>query len=124
MRTIIIIVQIVAALGLLNVWLLRASKRTAYRGGGASSMREEFAAYGLPDWFMYLVGALKIAVAILLLVGIWVPSVVLPTALLLCILMLGALSMHVKIGDPIVKSLPAFGMLALGIVMALASKNW
>ncbi len=124
MRTIIIIVQIVAALGLLNVWLLRASKRTAYRGGAASSMREEFAAYGLPDWFMYLVGALKIAVAILLLVGIWVPSVVLPTALLLCILMLGALSMHVKIGDPIVKSLPAFGMLALGIVMALASKNW
>ena len=87
-------------------------------------MREEFAAYGLPEWFMYLIGALKIVVAVLLIIGIWVPAVVLPTATLLCILMLGALSMHVKIGDPIMKSLPALGMLALGIVMVLASKNW
>ncbi len=124
MHTIIIIVQIVAALGLLNVWLLRSTKRTAYRGGAAGSMREEFAAYGLPEWFMYLIGALKIVVAVLLIIGIWVPAVVLPTATLLCILMLGALSMHVKIGDPIMKSLPALGMLALGIVMVLASKNW
>ena len=49
------ILQIVVGLGLLNVWLLRVQSSTAFRGGSAQSLREEFAAYDLPDWFFYLV---------------------------------------------------------------------
>ena len=118
MRTVIYVLQITAALGLLNVWLLRFNQRTAYRGGSAGSMREEFAAYGLPAWFAYVIGILKVGSAIALIVGIWVPVLVLPAAGLISVLMVGALSMHVKIHDPLQKSLPALGMLAicLGIV--------
>ena len=113
MRTVMIILQIAAALGLLNVWLLRFNRRTAYRGGGAGSMTEEFAAYGLPAWFAYLIGALKVGSALALIAGIWFPAVVLPAAALVCVLMVGALAMHARIGDPLTKSLPALGMLAL-----------
>ena len=117
MRTIIYILQIIVALGLLNVWLLRFNQRTAYRGGNASSMREEFAAYGLPAWFAYLIGVLKIGSALALIVGIWLPVLVLPAAGLISVLMVGALSMHIKIHDPLKKSLPALGMLALSLAI-------
>ena len=117
MRTIVVICQIVAALGLLNVWLLRSSQATPYRGGEARSMREEFQAYGLPAWFTWVIGALKIGVAVCFLAGIWIPALVLPAALLLSILMLGALAMHVRVHDPVKKSLPALGMLTLALII-------
>ena len=107
------ILQLTAALGLLNVWLLRFNRRTAYRGGEAASMPEEFAAYGLPAWFAYVIGTLKVGAALALIAGIWFPAVVLPAAALICVLMLGALAMHARIGDPLRKSLPALGMLLL-----------
>ena len=115
MQTLIYALQITAALGLLNVWLLRFNQRTAYRGGSAGSMREEFAAYGLPAWFAYVIGVLKVGAAIALIAGIWMPILVLPAATLIAALMVGALSMHIKIHDPLKKSLPALGMLALSL---------
>ena len=121
MRTIVVICQIVAALGLLNVWLLRSSQATPYRGGEARSMREEFQAYGLPAWFTYVIGALKIGVAVSLIAGLWILALVLPAALLLCVLMLGALAMHVKVHDPLKKSLPALGMLTLALIIVWGS---
>ena len=45
MKTVALIFQILVALGLLNVWLLRFRKPTPYRGGQARSMPEEFAAF-------------------------------------------------------------------------------
>ena len=113
MGTVMVILQIAAALGLLNVWLLRFNRRTAYRGGTAGSMPEEFAAYGLPAWFAYVIGILKVGSALALIAGIWFPQLVLPAAALIVVLMLGALAMHAKIGDPPKKFLPALAMLAL-----------
>jgi hypothetical protein len=63
MNYLIIVLQLVVALGILNVWLLRANRATAYRGGNAKNMREEFATYGLPYWFMCVIGVLKVALA-------------------------------------------------------------
>ena len=76
-------------------------------------MPEEFAAYGLPVWFAYVIGSLKVGSALALIAGIWFPQLVLPAAALIVILMLGALGMHAKIGDPPKKFLPALAMLAL-----------
>ena len=80
MESVIFAIQIVIALGLLNVWLLRARKATNYRGADAQNMKEEFEAYGLPAWSLGVVGFLKIALAILLLAGVWFPSVTKPAA--------------------------------------------
>jgi hypothetical protein len=113
------ILQVVVGLGLLNVWLLRAQSPTAFRGGAAQSLREEFAAYDLPYWFFYTIGVLKIGSAVLLIVGIWIPGVVAPAAGTVAVLMVGALSMHAKVKDPLIKSLPAFLMLLMAVAIVL-----
>jgi uncharacterized membrane protein YphA (DoxX/SURF4 family) len=107
------VLQLVVGLGLLNVWLIRANASTAYRGGTAQSLKEEFAEYGLPEWMFFLVGALKIVAGIALIVGLWMPRLVLPAAGVVVVLMVGALTMHVKVKDPWIKSLPAFLMLLM-----------
>ena len=111
------VLQIVVALGLLNVWLVRAQASTAYRGGAAQSLKEEFSAYGLPDWTFFAVGFLKVASAVLLIVGIWAPVLIRPPAAIVAVLMIGALAMHAKVRDPLTKSLPAFLMLVMCVAI-------
>ncbi len=123
MYTVQIILQCVVALGLLNVWLLRANQSTAYRGGGAGNMREEFAAYGLPPLAMYVVGTLKVGAALCLLAGVWLPSLVFPAALLVALLMVGALAMHVKIHDPAKSSVPALTLLLFCVVICVLARR-
>jgi uncharacterized membrane protein YphA (DoxX/SURF4 family) len=121
MKIVSLIVQIFIALGLLNVWLLRFHKPTRYRGGDARSMSEEFAVYGLPRWILWVVGAVKVSCAICLLVGIWVPVLIAPAATMLLVLMMGAIAMHVKVHDPLIKSVPASAVLALSAVLLIST---
>jgi uncharacterized membrane protein YphA (DoxX/SURF4 family) len=113
METLVQICQIIVGCGLLNVWLLRFNKATAYRGGAATSMKDEFAAYGLPAWSCYVVGILKVGSALALLAGLLYPVLVLPAAVIVAVLMAGAVAMHLKVGDPFKKSVPALSVLAL-----------
>jgi hypothetical protein len=119
MRWFVIACQVAIALGLLNVWLLRTGKASPWRGGGATNMREEFAAYGLPAWAPSVVGFLKIGLALLLIAGLWLPALTRPAAIAVAVLMVGAIAMHVKVGDPPQKSLPAAALLVLALVVAL-----
>ncbi|MDQ2843974.1 MAG: DoxX family protein [Acidobacteriota bacterium] len=123
MHTTQVILQCAVALGLLNVWLLRAKQSTPYRGGNAQTMREEFAAYGLPPLAMYLVGTLKVGAALCLIAGVWWPSLVFPAALLIAILMVGAVAMHVKIQDPARKSVPAALLLLICAVICFLDRR-
>ncbi|HYO05009.1 MAG TPA: DoxX family protein [Mycobacterium sp.] len=113
------ILQVIVGIGLLNVWLVRARASTAFRGGSAQSLREEFAAYGLPDWSFYAVGVLKIGSAVLLIVGIWVPELIRPAAVTVAVLMIGALAMHAKVKDKLTKFLPAFLLLVMAVAIVL-----
>lgn len=110
---------VVVGLGLLNVWLLRARTDTAYRGGTAHTLREEFSAYGLPTFMFYLVGALKISAGVILLASLWWPMPTQWAAAVVAGLMIGAMVMHVRVKDPVRKSVPAALMLAMcvGIVV-------
>lgn len=118
MQTITLILQVVIALGLFNVWLLRFSRSTPYRGGAAGTMPEEFLAYGLPRWSTYLVGLLKLGAGLALIIGLWHPHWVRPAALLIVGLMVGAIFMHFKIRDPLKKNLPALVMLILSVSLS------
>ena len=117
MKILLNTVQIIVALGLVNVWILRFGRKTAYRGGAGESLPGEFAAYGLPSWSVWLVGALKLSCAALFVAGIWLPKAVAPAAGVLIGLMLGALLMHVKVRDPLIRSLPAALMLGMSIFL-------
>jgi len=113
-----IAIKLIVGLSILNVWLLRANKSTEWRGGDANNIVEEFETYGLPKWFMYLIGGLKSVLAVLLLASIMYPQVELLAAYGIAFLMTGAVSMHFKIGDPLKKSLPAFTFLVLSLAIA------
>ena len=80
MEILIQALQVIVALGLLNVWLIRSSKSTPYRGGDAQTISEEFAAYGLPAFMMYVVGGLKVIIALAMIAGLWIPALVIPAA--------------------------------------------
>jgi len=116
---ILVVIHLLAAFGLLNVWIFRFKNKTKYRGGNAKNMKEEFATYGLPEWFMYVVGTLKILIAIALIIGIWFESLTFPVASILAILMLGAISMHIKVRDNFRKIIPAIIMLIFSIALVL-----
>ncbi len=120
MQLVINIIQVIIALGIFNVWLLRRDKSTNWRGGNATTMKEEFAVYGLPGWSVNVIGGLKLLFAALLIAGIWYPGLTQPAAAGVAILMLGAIAMHIKVKDPLQKSLPAFTMMALSLVILLA----
>ena len=113
--------QVLIALGLINVWLVRSRRATKYRGAGAKNMKEEFSAYGLPVWFMYVIGFFKIVIALVMLLTLFIPPLMypigFPALILLSVLMLGAISMHIKVKDPLVKALPAVSMLVMALTI-------
>ena len=114
--------QVIVGLGLLNVWLLRRQSSTAYRGGDAKNLKDEFAAYGLPAPMFYVVGGLKIICGVLLLVGLAYPPVVLPAAAVVAVLMVGAVAMHLKVSDPVSKYVLAALMLAMSGAICVISR--
>lgn len=120
MEWIKIAIQLIIAVSIFNVWIIRFGMPTSWRGGSAKSMKEEFEAYGLPEWFMKLIGFLKLTLAALLIAGIFVPDLIKPAAIGMAILMLGAIVMHIKVKDSLVKSFPAFSFLVLSLILIFA----
>jgi uncharacterized membrane protein YphA (DoxX/SURF4 family) len=119
MSSLALVAQIVVALGIFNVWILRRNRPTPYRPDGAGNMEEEFRRYGLPDWVRVAVGFTKVSLAVLLLVGVLFTPLAVGAATLMALLMVSALIAHVRVGDPWVKSMPAFVMLTLSAVVIL-----
>lgn len=118
-RIVASVLQLIIGIGLLNVWLVRRQASTSYRGGSAQSLQEEFAAYGLPVAMFYVVGALKIVSGIVLIAGVWFRLPVALAAAVVAVLMVGALAMHMKVKDPVVKTVPAVVMLVLCVALLI-----
>lgn len=115
----IILAQVIIFIGIYNVWFFRFSKNTAWRGKNAKNMTEEFAVYGLPKWSVFVIGFLKVLSATMIFLGIFIPLIAKPFALILSILMFGAILMHIKVKDNARKSLPAFIMFLLSLFVYL-----
>ncbi len=109
--------QLIIALSVIRVWTMNFNKPSRWRGGGAKNMKEEFIAYGLPSWIMYLVGTLKVVFSIGLIAGLWIPELVKFSASGIAIMMFFAIVMHVKIKDPISRSIPAITFLILSVLI-------
>ena len=119
MENLHIAIQIIIAIGVFNVWILRFSKPSIYRAADSINMETEFKAYGFNKMFMKIIGFSKLTLACLLIAGIWYPSLVNISAFLMGCLMVGAIGVHVKINDPLIKSLPAFTMLVLCSILMI-----
>ncbi|TGE13858.1 DoxX family protein [Hymenobacter elongatus] len=107
MNTGVVVAQLVIAFSIVIVWVFRFD-----------NIVKEFKQYGLPDLVRNLVGAAKIALATLLVAGIWFPALVLVPALLMAFLMLCAQVAHIKVRNPWHKYVPSLLLLLLSLFVA------
>ena len=123
MDTILIILQLFVGLNILRIWLVTNQRESIYRGGEgkAKTLRGEFEYYGLSVGFMYVVGTLKVAMCLGLILGVWMPNITPFAAGGLIILMLGAVAMHFKVRDRFQTYLPALLMLTLSSLILYLS---
>jgi hypothetical protein len=106
------IALIIVAVSIVIVWVFRFD-----------NIVKEFKQYGLSDLTRTMVGSAKIALATLLVAGIWYPSLVLVPALLMAFLMLSAQYFHFKVNNPWQKRMPSLFLLLLCLFIAAVSLN-
>ncbi len=116
---VVIILKVIVSLSMLNVWLIQPTKPTKWRGGNATTIIEEFEVYGLSKTMCYVIGFLKVSLALLLLASIWFESITAYASSGLALLLFGSIVMHIKIRDPFFKSYPALLFLLMTIVIAI-----
>jgi uncharacterized membrane protein YphA (DoxX/SURF4 family) len=114
------VAQAFIAIAMFDVWLFRYDRPQRARGGDAQSMVEEFRVYGLPDWFRNVVRVLKLTAGTLMVAGIWSAQAALVAGIMLVILMGGAIAMHIKVRDPLLKSIPATTFFVLSALVTYA----
>ena len=115
-----IVAQVLIALTIYSVWLIRPNWETAYRAADARNLKEEFAVYRLPIWVLYLVGFIKLSLASALLAGIWMSNLVVPAAYGMAVLMTVAIVVHLRVrNDSFLKAAPAVTILCLCLFVAL-----
>lgn len=119
MDYLLIALTLIVSLGILNVWVLRRDRQTAYRGQDARTLREEFTAYGLPAWVFPVIGVTKVLLATALLASLQFSFLGKPAAIALGLIMLVAFALHLKVRDAAIKSAPSLAVLAMcvGIIL-------
>ena len=110
MENLINLSQIIVAISVVYVWTFRFH-----------NVLKEFEQFGLRDLTRNIVGATKISLATLLIVGIWNSSLVLIPSILMGLIMIGAQYFHFKISNPFIKHLPSLILLALCAFIAYSS---
>lgn len=112
MTNLLISAQIVVATSVFYVWIFRYDV-----------IIKEFKQFGINDLTRAFVGASKIALATLLIAGIWYPSLITIPAILMGIFMLAAQYFHFKIKNPLIKHLPSLVLLILCVFIVLVSMD-
>ena len=110
MENLINLAQLIVAISVVYVWTFRYH-----------NVVKEFKQFGLSDLTRNFVGATKIALATLLVVGIWYSSLVLIPSILMGLLMISAQYFHFKISNPFIKHLPSLILLILSAFIAFLS---
>ena len=112
MHTLSIYAQLIIAVSVSYVWIFRYD-----------NIVREFKQYGISDLVRNIVGASKIALATMLVVGVYYPALVLIPALLMAGLMLCAQVAHIKAKNPFMKFVPSALLLILSLFVAGVSSG-
>jgi hypothetical protein len=102
--------QVVVAISVYFVWIFRFH-----------NVVKEFEEFGLSDVVRNFVGASKISIAALLIVGVWQSSYVFISSILMGLFMIAAQYFHFKVKNPFIKHLPSLVLLILCAFIALQS---
>ena len=104
------VVQLTVAISVAYVWVFRFH-----------NVIDEFKSFGLSDITRNFVGATKISLATLLVVGIWYSSLIFIPAVLMGLFMIAAQYFHFKVKNPFIKHVPSLILLILCAFLALES---
>ena len=104
------LVQMTLSISVAYVWVFRYH-----------NVVEEFKKFGLSDLTRNFVGATKISLATLLVVGIWYSSLVFIPSVLMGLFMIAAQYFHFKTRNPFIKRIPSLILLILCVFLALGS---
>ena len=110
MENLINLAQLIVAISVVYVWTFRFY-----------NVLKEFEQFGLSDLTRNFVGATKISLATLLVVGIWDSSLVFIPSILMGLFMITAQYFHFKIKNPFIKHLPSLLLLILCAFIAVES---
>ena len=110
MKDLLIISQLIVSISVLFVWVFRFH-----------NVEKEFKQFVLSVTIRSAVGASKIALATLLLVGRCQPCYVFYSAILMGFFMLSAQYFHFKLKNPLHQRIPSFIFLSLFVFIALQS---
>ena len=107
-----VLLQTILSLSVAYVWIFRYH-----------NVIKEFTQFGLSDLIRNFVGVSKMALATLLIAGIWYASLVQIPSILMGVFMVAAQYFHFKIKNPFIKRLPSLILLILCIIIAIASNQ-
>ena len=110
MEELLILSQIIVSISVIIVWVFRRENITV-----------EFEQYGISDTIRDLVGALKISLATILILGIWHKELLIISSLSMAFLMICAQYFHVKVKNPFKKFIPSLLLLILCLFIATQS---
>lgn len=106
MHNVTICLQALVAASVFFVWVVRYP-----------NIVEEFKQLGLPDWFRDLVGILKMAFSLMLLIGIQHGPIAVVGGVGIAVLMGAAFVMHLRVRNPPFKMLPSLTLLVCSAVI-------
>ena len=107
MENIALLSQIIVSISIIIVWIFRYDNIVI-----------EFKQYKLSDLLRNIVGAAKISLATMLILGIWYKDLLFGSSLAMAFLMVCALLAHVKVKNPWPKYVPSFILLVLSLFIA------
>ena len=107
MQNLLILSQIIISFSIVVVWVFRHENIVL-----------EFKQYGLSNLLRNIVGALKISLATILILGIWYHEFLFLSSLMMAFLMLCAQFFHFKAKNNWIKFLPSLSLFILSIFIA------
>ncbi|MDB4591394.1 DoxX family protein [Flavobacteriaceae bacterium] len=107
METLQLVLQSAVAISVVYVWVFRYH-----------NVLKEFEQFGLGDTTRNLVGATKISLATLLVVGIWHESLIFIPSILMGLFMVIAQYFHFKMKNPFIQKLPSLVLLIFCLALA------
>ena len=108
MEKILILSQLIVAISVIIVWVFRRE-----------NIIVEFEQYGISDIIRNIVGALKISLATILILGIWYNEFLILSSLGMAFLMICAQYFHIKVRNPFKKFIPSLCLLILCLFIAV-----
>ena len=107
MEKLLILSQVIVAISVIIVWVFRRE-----------NIIVEFERYGISDIIRNIVGASKISLATILILGIWYNEFLILSSLSMAFLMICAQYFHVKVRNPFHKFIPSLCLLILCLFIA------